>query len=343
MLVTMLSPRILAENNVPVYTCLQNAGEFMITCPKAYHAGFNHGFNFAESTNFALDDWLPLGRDSIELYRPFARASVLSVERLLFKAVYSTTPSEPNAPRPKGFRKLHTRLRHEVKLMRQTECTLRRAVVKKVWCSEIDSSQNQGIWKSSRFKNFYADATPSTNPLEDCDIVEECSICKYDCYLSAVVCPCKPQKIACLRHWQGLCTCENKRKVLLYRYKIADIDDLLVRLGPGKEDELSQEYNNISTNYTDDEIYFTPYRITTAGRSRNGHKLHSSHAQTKLHQPPSLRKLARGSGTLNIVHGEIDLDEATTFTMEKMEAYRTQNVRVVIGICLLVHRVLVNT
>jgi histone demethylase JARID1 len=29
-----------------VYACNQRAGEFVITFPKAYHAGFNHGVCF---------------------------------------------------------------------------------------------------------------------------------------------------------------------------------------------------------------------------------------------------------------------------------------------------------
>jgi hypothetical protein len=41
---------------------LQEAGQFIITFPGAYHAGFNHGFNCAESVNFALPQWLPIGR-----------------------------------------------------------------------------------------------------------------------------------------------------------------------------------------------------------------------------------------------------------------------------------------
>lgn len=37
-------------------------GEFVITYPRGYHAGFNVGFNCAESVNFALDNWIELGR-----------------------------------------------------------------------------------------------------------------------------------------------------------------------------------------------------------------------------------------------------------------------------------------
>lgn len=47
----------------------QNEGQFVVTCPRSYHAGFNTGFNCAESVNFALEDWLPLGRKACSDYR----------------------------------------------------------------------------------------------------------------------------------------------------------------------------------------------------------------------------------------------------------------------------------
>jgi [histone H3]-trimethyl-L-lysine4 demethylase len=86
-LVTMLSPRILKANNVPVHSCLQNAGEFVITFPNAYHGGFNHGVNSAEAVNFVPSDWLRFGAASMLRYRAFRKPSVLCHEQLLLDVV----------------------------------------------------------------------------------------------------------------------------------------------------------------------------------------------------------------------------------------------------------------
>lgn len=40
---TLFPPNILLERNVPVYKAVQKPGEFVITFPRAYHAGFSHG------------------------------------------------------------------------------------------------------------------------------------------------------------------------------------------------------------------------------------------------------------------------------------------------------------
>ncbi|ORX66446.1 JmjC-domain-containing protein [Linderina pennispora] len=58
----LLSPRLLAQQGIPCNKVVQRAGEIVLTFPMGYHAGFNHGFNCAESVNFALPRWLELAR-----------------------------------------------------------------------------------------------------------------------------------------------------------------------------------------------------------------------------------------------------------------------------------------
>ncbi|KAI1883438.1 hypothetical protein AGOR_G00231450 [Albula goreensis] len=80
---TLISPSVLKKYSIPFDKITQEAGEFMITFPYGYHAGFNHGFNCAESTNFASVRWIDYGKvatqrppgmdDSPRLTRGFAR------------------------------------------------------------------------------------------------------------------------------------------------------------------------------------------------------------------------------------------------------------------------------
>ena len=57
-LVTIINPNALTAKGVPVVRTNQYAGEFVVTFPRAYHAGFNHGLNLAEAVNFATADWV---------------------------------------------------------------------------------------------------------------------------------------------------------------------------------------------------------------------------------------------------------------------------------------------
>uniref|UniRef100_A0A8C7ZI76 [histone H3]-trimethyl-L-lysine(9) demethylase n=1 Tax=Oryzias sinensis TaxID=183150 RepID=A0A8C7ZI76_9TELE len=61
---TLISPSILKKYSIPFDRITQNEGEFMITFPYGYHAGFNHGFNCAESTNFATLRWVDYGKNA---------------------------------------------------------------------------------------------------------------------------------------------------------------------------------------------------------------------------------------------------------------------------------------
>lgn len=104
-LVTLMNPQRVKEAGVEVYSCNQRAGEFVITFPKAYHAGFNHGvgspspyaymvwsmmlidsryqLNFNEAVNFALPDWLPYGLDCVKRYQEHRKLPVFSHDELI--------------------------------------------------------------------------------------------------------------------------------------------------------------------------------------------------------------------------------------------------------------------
>ena len=66
---------LVSMKNMSVGVCMvhctlqitQEPGEFMITFPYGYHSGYNHGFNCAESTNFALTRWIEYGKRCIQV------------------------------------------------------------------------------------------------------------------------------------------------------------------------------------------------------------------------------------------------------------------------------------
>ena len=85
-LTTTISPKELIDRGVQVFGTDQEAGEFIITFPKAYHSGFNQGFNCAEAVNFAPADWIAVGNECIKIYSEHHKAPVFCHEDLLINA-----------------------------------------------------------------------------------------------------------------------------------------------------------------------------------------------------------------------------------------------------------------
>jgi jumonji domain-containing protein 2 len=59
---SIISPSILKQHSIPFGKVVQEAGNFIVTFPYGYHAGFNQGLNCAESTNFASERWIDFGK-----------------------------------------------------------------------------------------------------------------------------------------------------------------------------------------------------------------------------------------------------------------------------------------
>lgn len=57
----LVSPKLLQSNGIRCNHIVHRQQEFIVTYPYGYHAGFNYGYNIAESVNFALASWLDIG------------------------------------------------------------------------------------------------------------------------------------------------------------------------------------------------------------------------------------------------------------------------------------------
>ena len=60
--VVMIGPELLKMNHIPVQKMVHEQGTIMVVFPHAYHSGFNHGFNMAETSNFAIPRWVNYGK-----------------------------------------------------------------------------------------------------------------------------------------------------------------------------------------------------------------------------------------------------------------------------------------
>ena len=58
----MISTKLLLDNNIPVNKVVHEQGTFLVFFPHDFHAGFDHGFNISEETNFALPRWVEYGK-----------------------------------------------------------------------------------------------------------------------------------------------------------------------------------------------------------------------------------------------------------------------------------------
>lgn len=212
-LVTQLSPSILKSDDVPVFRCVQNAGEFVLTFPRAYHAGFNSGFNCAEAVNVAPVDWLPHGQNAIELYRQQGRKTSISHDKLLLGAARDAV---------KAHWEINLLRKNTLDNLRWRDVCGKDGILSKALKArvEIEQVRRDFLCKSSqslKMENGF-DATSE----------RECSVCFFDLHLSAAGCQyCSPDKYACLNHAKQLCSCSWGAKFFLFRYDITELNILV--------------------------------------------------------------------------------------------------------------------
>lgn len=198
-LVTICNPNVLMQEGVPIYKINQMAGDFVVTFPRSYHAGYNHGMNFAEAVNFAPADWLPIGRVCVTHYSMLHRYPVFSHDELICKMASQTEALDAT---------IALATYHDMIRMVEAEKEGRLEALE--W----------GVCKSER-------ATFELLP----DDERQCEYCKTTCFLSAITCPCSEKKLVCIAHRDHLCSkCPPSEHVLRYRYTLDELPIMLHRL-----------------------------------------------------------------------------------------------------------------
>lgn len=221
-LVTLLTPEQLKKAGVRVYAIDQRAGQFVITFPQAYHAGFNHGFNFNEAVNFAPSDWEPFGLDGVKRLQLFRRQPCFSHDELLWTAAEGSTGAGLTIQTAKW-------LANAIEAVCRRELTERESFISK----HVELSPHHCRARGGE------DQCPLAFEIVDEDVHDEeeqcCSHCKGFAYFSRFKCL-RSGKVTCILHAGQHACCDQTEEqrfmggehVLIFR-KPQDVMDSTCR------------------------------------------------------------------------------------------------------------------
>ncbi|GMH38424.1 hypothetical protein BSKO_06308 [Bryopsis sp. KO-2023] len=246
-LVTMVSPSFLLEQGITVCKSIQQTGDIIITFPRGYHGGFSLGWNCAEAVNFALLDWLPVGRKAVESYQHLlsGRAPTFSHDSLLWglcrDVVDEQKPGSSPILQAKMGRSELMILWRELEYVANRERILRTRL-RKAKFSETKVSRQ---WDGEPF---------------------QCMTCRTMHFFSFCVCPCgtKSAKTVCLDHaFENYCDCEQEKKVLCVQVSDKELMDTMGLLKV-KLEEMDQRATNRINGHPEPS---TPISQNRDGRS----------------------------------------------------------------------------
>lgn len=208
-LVTLLPPDQLKKAGVNVYALDQRAGQFVVTFPQAYHAGFNHGFNFNEAVNFAPHDWEPFGQAGVERLQTFRKQPCFSHDELLITAASRDSSIATAKWLTPALRRLQDR-----ELKQRADFLHRHQIINGHFCKISGNGNDTHFGCTLGYE------------IDDQDETEhQCIYCKAYSYLSHFRCQ-SSSKVTCLEHAGIYECCEaneeqrltNAHHTLIYRY-----------------------------------------------------------------------------------------------------------------------------
>jgi len=164
---SLFSPGYALQHGIRVCKTIQRRGDFVITLPGAFHAGFSHGFSCTEAINFALPDWFPWGKSEIKAYARVARFPVIAYDELVIQCV--------DEAMKRGSKR---RRRDDVFILE----ALKSIISEEISCRSAAFPFVQQVLKDSE------------------DLIDHCAQCHQALCLSYFVCGCKLTSRFCLDH-----------------------------------------------------------------------------------------------------------------------------------------------
>ncbi|TKA58632.1 hypothetical protein B0A49_12633, partial [Cryomyces minteri] len=231
-LVTLMQPEKLKQAGLRVYALDQRAGQFVITFPQAYHAGFNHGFNLNEAVNFAPSDWEPFGEAGVERLQAYRRQPCFSHDELLLTAAARDTSIKT----ARWLAPALTRMvdRYSATCDRFLRIPSDHTDIEGGGPGHAGEDATHG-YTGARYSA--ANILPMKADLEEDDYI--CCFCKTYSYLSRYVCE-KSSKVMCLEHAGAFECCESSEEdrysgasgahILYERMTILDLNNIVTRV-----------------------------------------------------------------------------------------------------------------
>jgi hypothetical protein len=203
-------PNTFLKRSVQIVHALQEAGTFIVTCPRAYHGGFSHGFNIGEAVNFATLEWIPRGIACRNLYHspkhskdPY-RHSVFNVDSLFRKIGQYLVNKGPEFVKANCEVKIVKQLRDHIKQL-SDEDRGARTLLQQKGVAEMELS----------------------GPVDD-EEHRECKFCKASAFTAVLICSCQPDKTVCLKHYDKLCAHCTPRQMMVLMWERPCVLDTLV-------------------------------------------------------------------------------------------------------------------
>ncbi|XP_022118712.1 protein Jumonji [Pieris rapae] len=205
--IAMIPPDLL-QDSVSLCRAVQNPGEFIIVCPKAYSSSIATGYTISESVYFATLSWIHCLGETFDTLKSSCEPTMFSLEQLLFAFVRDarTPPSVLRAIEP---------------------------ILKEVLNKEFSNRQKleeMGLTKAW-LKPYKPSATRAWNVSDQ----DECYICRMTLYLSRVRGVFDKNSVLCLEHAikvlqqpnKSHLITETKRLSFIIMYSTNELKELL--------------------------------------------------------------------------------------------------------------------